>query len=32
MAGTSHLYPYKGTERKMMEGMKKALKPESHKG
>ncbi|ESU27231.1 Benzoate-CoA ligase [Flavobacterium limnosediminis JC2902] len=31
MAGTSHLYPLKTSERKMMEGMKKALKPESHK-
>ncbi|HLF52833.1 FAD-dependent monooxygenase [Flavobacterium sp.] len=30
-AGISHLYPYKGAERKMMEGMKRALKPESHK-
>lgn len=30
-AGISHLYPYKGAERKMVEGMKKALKPESHK-
>lgn len=30
-AGVSHLYPYKGAERKMMEGMKRALKPESHK-
>ncbi|WP_300564815.1 FAD-dependent monooxygenase, partial [Flavobacterium sp.] len=31
MAGTTHLYPYKAAERKMTEGMKKALKPESHK-
>lgn len=31
MAGTSHLYPLKASERKMTEGMKKALKPESHK-
>ena len=31
IAGTSHLYPYKGAERKMVEGMKKALKPISHK-
>jgi anthraniloyl-CoA monooxygenase len=31
MAGTSHLYPLKASERKMVEGMKKALKPESHK-
>ncbi|RTY93648.1 FAD-dependent monooxygenase [Flavobacterium sp. GT3R68] len=30
-AGISHLYPYKASERKMVEGMKKALKPESHK-
>ncbi|WP_264558699.1 FAD-dependent monooxygenase [Flavobacterium sp. N2270] len=30
MTGTSHLYPLKGSERKMIEGMKKALKPESH--
>ena len=30
-SGTSHLYPLKGSERKMVEGMKKALKPESHK-
>lgn len=30
-AGTSHLYPLKAAERKMIEGMKKALKPESHK-
>jgi anthraniloyl-CoA monooxygenase len=29
-AGLSHLYPLKASERKMMEGMKKALKPESH--
>ncbi|TGD59680.1 oxidoreductase [Flavobacterium humi] len=31
MAGTSHLYPLKASERKTTEGMKKALKPESHK-
>lgn len=31
MAGTTHLYPLKASERKMVEGMKKALKPESHK-
>lgn len=31
LAGTSHLYPLKASERKMTEGMKKALKPESHK-
>ncbi|HMK07176.1 MAG TPA: FAD-dependent monooxygenase, partial [Flavobacterium sp.] len=30
-AGISHLYPLHATERKMIEGMKKALKPESHK-
>ena len=30
ITGTSHLYPLKGSERKMIEGMKKALKPESH--
>lgn len=30
-AGISHLYPYKLSERKSVEGMKKALKPESHK-
>jgi len=30
-AGISHLYPYKLSERKAVEGMKKALKPESHK-
>lgn len=29
-AGLSHLYPLKTSERKMIEGMKKALKPESH--
>ncbi|RYJ45031.1 FAD-dependent monooxygenase [Flavobacterium beibuense] len=28
---TSHLYPYRAGERKMMEGMKKALKPLTHK-
>ncbi|UOK41726.1 MULTISPECIES: bifunctional salicylyl-CoA 5-hydroxylase/oxidoreductase [Flavobacterium] len=31
MAGTSHLYPLRASERKTTEGMKKALKPESHK-
>ncbi|GAA4773555.1 MULTISPECIES: FAD-dependent monooxygenase [Flavobacterium] len=31
MTGTTHLYPLKTSERKMVEGMKKALKPESHK-
>ncbi|MEW5675365.1 FAD-dependent monooxygenase [Flavobacterium enshiense] len=31
MAGTTHLYPLKASERKTVEGMKKALKPESHK-
>lgn len=31
MAGTTHLYPLKASERKMVEGMKKELKPESHK-
>jgi anthraniloyl-CoA monooxygenase len=30
-AGISHLYPLKAAERKEKEGMKKALKPESHK-
>ncbi|WP_264521092.1 bifunctional salicylyl-CoA 5-hydroxylase/oxidoreductase [Flavobacterium sp. N1994] len=30
-AGSSHLYPLKGTERKQIEGMKKALKPKSNK-
>lgn len=30
-AGISHLYPLKGSERKTVEGMKKLLKPESHK-
>jgi anthraniloyl-CoA monooxygenase len=30
-AGTAHLYPLKASERKEKEGMKKALKPESHK-
>jgi len=29
--GKFHLYPLKTSERKMVEGMKKALKPESHK-
>lgn len=29
--GISHLYPLKGSERKATEGMKKLLKPESHK-
>ena len=28
---TSHLYPYKAGERKMIDGMKKALKPLTHK-
>ena len=31
MAAISHLYPYKGGERKAVEGMKKALKPVTHK-
>ena len=31
LTGKSHLYPFVGSERKMIEGMKKALKPESHK-
>ena len=30
-AGMSHLYPLKATERKQVEGMKKALKPKSNK-
>jgi anthraniloyl-CoA monooxygenase len=30
-AGTSHLYPLKASERKQLEGMKKALKPKSNK-
>jgi anthraniloyl-CoA monooxygenase len=30
-AGSSHLYPLKATERKQLEGMKKALKPKSNK-
>ncbi len=30
LPGISHLYPYKAAERKAMESMKKALKPESH--
>ena len=30
-AGISHLYPLKASERKEKEGMKKALKPETHK-
>lgn len=30
-AGNTHLYPLKASERKMMEGMKKALKPKSNK-
>lgn len=30
-SGISHLYPLKASERKEKEGMKKALKPESHK-
>jgi anthraniloyl-CoA monooxygenase len=29
--GISHLYPFKASERKQMEGMKKALKPKSNK-
>ena len=29
--GVSHLFPLKASERKMLTGMKKALKPESHK-
>lgn len=32
MAGKAHLYALKAGERKLAEGMKKALKPESHKG
>lgn len=31
MSAVSHLYPYKGGERKAMENMKKALKPTTHK-
>lgn len=31
MSAASHLYPFKGGERKQMEGMKKALKPLTHK-
>lgn len=31
MSAISHLYPYKGGERKAIEGMKKALKPVTHK-
>ncbi|AWI26460.1 oxidoreductase [Flavobacterium pallidum] len=31
IAGTSHLYPLHASERKEKEGMRKALKPESHK-
>lgn len=31
LAGISHLYPFKASERKQMEGMKKALKPKSNK-
>ncbi|WP_396189073.1 bifunctional salicylyl-CoA 5-hydroxylase/oxidoreductase [Flavobacterium sp.] len=31
LAGTSHLFPLKTTERKQIEGMKKALKPKSNK-
>ena len=31
MSAVSHLYPYKGGERKTLEGMKKALKPLTHK-
>jgi anthraniloyl-CoA monooxygenase len=30
LTGISHLYPYKAAERKAMESMKKALKPDSH--
>jgi anthraniloyl-CoA monooxygenase len=30
LSGVSHLYPLKAAEKKAMEGMKKALKPESH--
>lgn len=30
-AGSSHLYPLKASERKQLEGMKKALKPKSNK-
>jgi anthraniloyl-CoA monooxygenase len=30
LSGVSHLYPLKAAERKAMESMKKALKPESH--
>ncbi|CAM3618061.1 Benzoate-CoA ligase [Flavobacterium saliperosum S13] len=30
-AGSTHLYPLKASERKMMEGMRKALKPKSNK-
>ena len=31
MSAASHFYPYKGGERKAMEGMKKAMKPATHK-
>lgn len=31
MSAASHFYPYKGGERKAVEGMKKALKPLTHK-
>jgi anthraniloyl-CoA monooxygenase len=31
MSAASHFYPYKGGERKQIEGMKKALKPLTHK-
>jgi anthraniloyl-CoA monooxygenase len=31
LAGVSHLYPLKASERKQLEGMKKALKPKSNK-
>jgi anthraniloyl-CoA monooxygenase len=31
VSAVSHLYPYKGGERKAMENMKKALKPVTHK-
>lgn len=31
LAGVSHLFPYQGAERKSVESMKRALKPESHR-
>jgi anthraniloyl-CoA monooxygenase len=31
LAGITHLFPYEAAERKAVEGMKKALKPETHK-